>query len=663
MEINYMSESIPLNKSKAVKMAERYVEIGMIDSAIDEYEKILNIDPNAFSAINTLGDLYSRVGRIEDAVKIFLRIAESYCENGFTLKAIAMYKKINKLEHNNYEISMKIGDLYAKQGLIVDARKWYLEIADYYRKNGQRHRMLEVIKKSADLEPENANLWLQLAENYHAENFNNEAYEAFLQAGRGFLSKGYHSEALKVHQTALKISPGSRPAIKSIIYILIQQNELQRAFLMLTESLEKEPDDTDLLILLGRACINANLLEEAEAALGRLLEMDSSRYGYLLDVGKKFLEDRNFDRVISIVDRCIELSAACRQENKAVSLLNEILKSEPNSLKALISLASIYKHKKEMDSLTSTLKKIVEMAQQQGGKDEAIAALRELIKLDPKEPSYKEKLVLLSGLPLAGQAEEEPFEENTPDCPEHINAPEEMMQEFIKGELSEVELTDQLYSIGLDEGGNKKETVFELPIETEGLDISNLLFDGGSVLEDKPVTDLKVQLHDSLTEIYDRRYFETVLEHEWRRAIRNTTPVSIILFYVGNLLDQKSSCSTCKGSDCLKHLVNALNGELKREGDLLALYSPQEIAVLLPGVSAEGVNLVAKRMRERLESISIAHAGSELDSQPHISAGISTTVPQRRSSPAMMIINARTVLYQEKQKSNNPIKKTNDVLA
>src|SRR6185369_5729022 len=93
-----MSNSMLSSKSKILKMAEWYVEQGMITAAIDEYEKILNIDPNAFTNINTLGDLYARVGRSKDAINIFSRIAESYCENGFTLKAIAMYKKISKLE-------------------------------------------------------------------------------------------------------------------------------------------------------------------------------------------------------------------------------------------------------------------------------------------------------------------------------------------------------------------------------------------------------------------------------------------------------------------------------------------------------------------------------------------------------------------------------------
>src|SRR5688572_5121244 len=97
-------------KSRIIKIAETYLSQGKINAAINEYEKLLKLDPNAYSSINGLGDLYARLGRIEDAKSIFKRIAESYCENGFTLKAIAMYKKLYKLDPENNEIPLKIGD-------------------------------------------------------------------------------------------------------------------------------------------------------------------------------------------------------------------------------------------------------------------------------------------------------------------------------------------------------------------------------------------------------------------------------------------------------------------------------------------------------------------------------------------------------------------------
>ena len=85
-----------LNKSKVLRTAEKYVLQGKIPAAIDEYRKVVSADPGDLTTINTLGDLYVRAGRIQDAISNFSRIADSYREGGFTLKAIAMLKKIEK---------------------------------------------------------------------------------------------------------------------------------------------------------------------------------------------------------------------------------------------------------------------------------------------------------------------------------------------------------------------------------------------------------------------------------------------------------------------------------------------------------------------------------------------------------------------------------------
>ena len=76
-----------LNKSKALRTAEKYALQGKIPAAIDEYRKVVSADPGDLTTVNTLGDLYVRAGRIQDAISNFSRIANSYREGGFTLKA------------------------------------------------------------------------------------------------------------------------------------------------------------------------------------------------------------------------------------------------------------------------------------------------------------------------------------------------------------------------------------------------------------------------------------------------------------------------------------------------------------------------------------------------------------------------------------------------
>src|SRR6185369_14988430 len=124
------------DKGKVLKAAEKFLSQGKINAAIKEYRQIVDNDPDDFTALNMLGDLLARAGQKADAIACFARIAEHYREQDFRLKAIAMYRKIEKLNPRDPVTAKTLADLYAAQGLMVDARAQYLIVADAYTKAG-----------------------------------------------------------------------------------------------------------------------------------------------------------------------------------------------------------------------------------------------------------------------------------------------------------------------------------------------------------------------------------------------------------------------------------------------------------------------------------------------------------------------------------------------
>src|SRR2546426_3161844 len=105
-------------KAKVLKAADKFLSQGNISAAIKEYRQIVDHDEDDFTALNMLGDLYARAGRKEEAISCFLHIAEHYREQEFALKAIAMYKKIDRLNPRDPEIAEKLAILYANQNLV-----------------------------------------------------------------------------------------------------------------------------------------------------------------------------------------------------------------------------------------------------------------------------------------------------------------------------------------------------------------------------------------------------------------------------------------------------------------------------------------------------------------------------------------------------------------
>jgi tetratricopeptide (TPR) repeat protein len=381
-----------LNKSKTLRTAEKYVLQGKIPAAIDEYRKVVDADRSDLTTINTLGDLYVRAGRIQEAIYNFSRIAESYRDSGFTLKAIAMLKKISKLDPTNVETSMKLANLYSQQGLLVEARQQYLQVADAYARAGQTRKALEAYQKIADLDPSNTSVRMKLGEIYSRERMVDQAHEAFIVAGAEFLRKGDSEQALNANLKAIAINPESRQGLTAIATIYTQVGQADRAINLLCDAFERNPGDVELLTILGRTYLSAGLMDNAERTFLSLVQLDRNRYHYLLEVGRKFLQTGELDRAAEQIDGCLDVLISKREEDKAIEFLRRILDRDMNHLGSLKRLTQIFLRIREDHNLIATLNSLVEAAMRKGEEDEAIAALRELARLEPDQSIHRQRL-------------------------------------------------------------------------------------------------------------------------------------------------------------------------------------------------------------------------------------------------------------------------------
>src|SRR5437764_780235 len=384
-----------LNKSKVLRSAEKYVLQGKIPAAIDEYRKVVDADPSDLTTINTLGDLYVRAGRIQDAISNFSRIADSYREGGFTLKAIAMLKKISKLDPTNVETAMKLANLYSQQGLLVEARQQYLQVADAHARKGETRKALEAYQKIADLDPANTSVRMKLGEIYLREGFTDQAHESFIMAGGEFLRKGDTEQALNANLKAISVKSDSMQALTAIATIYTQHGQIDRAINLLCDAFERHPGDVELLTILGRTYLQASMMDDAERTFLSLVELDRNRYHYLLEVGRRFLQMGDLDRAAEQIDGCLDVLIGKREEDKAIDFLRKILDRDMNHVGALKRLAQIFLRIREDHNVIATLNSLVEAAMRKGDDEEAIEALKELARMEPDEPMHLQRLYTL----------------------------------------------------------------------------------------------------------------------------------------------------------------------------------------------------------------------------------------------------------------------------
>ena len=131
---------MPIDREKVLQAAQKYVEKKRYDGAIAEYQKIIQEDPNDARTLLKIGDLQARLQAYPEAIATYDRVGQYYATQGFSLKAIAVYKQIREIikKHapdlgDRYaHIGPRLAEIYTQLGLTSDELAFYdaLEVSD-----------------------------------------------------------------------------------------------------------------------------------------------------------------------------------------------------------------------------------------------------------------------------------------------------------------------------------------------------------------------------------------------------------------------------------------------------------------------------------------------------------------------------------------------------
>ncbi|VXD23328.1 putative Response regulator receiver modulated diguanylate cyclase [Planktothrix serta PCC 8927] len=154
---------------------------------------------------------------------------------------------------------------------------------------------------------------------------------------------------------------------------------------------------------------------------------------------------------------------------------------------------------------------------------------------------------------------------------------------------------------------------------------------------------------DTLTQLANRPYFDEYLFREWQRLARERMPLSLIIGDVDGFQSYNEVYGYQQGDICLQTLAKTMIDCIKRPADLIARYSGEEFAVLLPHTSSAGAIEVAKLIRAKIKQLEIYHPKSEISSYLTLSLGVATVIPQPELPPNPLITVAEEALQEAKR--------------
>lgn len=354
-----------IDRGNVLHSAQLFASRGQFDAAINEWKKLSSEWPGDGSIFNSIGELHIKRQAINDAVSAFLQAANAFRAEGATLKAIATFKKILKLDPSRYDVYRHLGDLNAERGLLSSAVQDYLTLGNHCLKGGKSKEALDIYKKIVGLDPSNLDAQQRVAELCVQENKQDEATTVYLQLGRERSAQQRHAEAKDAYQSVLRIDPANSEALQFIEHF--KKTEGGSSPGAKSGSAQPVaglmPKSGEPLNLLSEATrrIEAKQFVGAEAILHQLLtkEPGNPEVCQLL----AYLHLQRGDLQMALGEYRYLAGAALRAQDyvKAESLITDFLAVEPQSVAILELYGELYEEKGDAANAVIQYGKAIEL--------------------------------------------------------------------------------------------------------------------------------------------------------------------------------------------------------------------------------------------------------------------------------------------------------------
>jgi two-component system, chemotaxis family, response regulator WspR len=158
---------------------------------------------------------------------------------------------------------------------------------------------------------------------------------------------------------------------------------------------------------------------------------------------------------------------------------------------------------------------------------------------------------------------------------------------------------------------------------------------------------------DGLTGLSNRRYFNEFVAAQWKLAIRDQQPISILMIDVDDFKRYNDTYGHVAGDEVLKKIAEAIRQCFRRPTDLVARFGGEEFVVLLPSTPLEALRMLGDRLRDAVAAMGIAHRASTVGQAVTASIGGAVMVPQRNDTFVPFIEAADAALYEAKHAGKN----------
>jgi tetratricopeptide (TPR) repeat protein len=339
--------------------ADKLIESGEIDKAIEAYKEIIKISPESLDTYQKLGELYAQKGDKKESLVYYEKIVEVYFNKRMYKKALPIYQKIMDIQPDNIEVREKIAEIYEREGNDSDAKREFLFLAEYYWKEQNVERTEFYAQKAVEF----------------------KSIEAHYFKGAALFHKKVYDEAKKELDMLLKFKANHVGALQIMANIHNDLGQTDEALSIYNKIIKAEEENTEAHEMIAQLMLNKGQKKEAVAKFVMISNIHTKKQEY----------------------------------DKAVGVLNKVLATEAENLEVLQKLADTYLLMKKKKEAADTFIKISDIYTKENLPDKAQEAYKHAEENDPANKEIISRAKKLSGAPEPVQFSAPPPVEPVPE--------------------------------------------------------------------------------------------------------------------------------------------------------------------------------------------------------------------------------------------------------
>lgn len=282
-----------INRDKVEAAAIKLLQQGKYDKAIAELKKLVEDDPTDVRTLLKLGDTYVKVGNKKESIEAYEKAASIYTEQGFFLKAVAVYKQILRVDANIPELHLKLAELYQQLGLTSDALQHYQNVAVFHEQQGRPRDALDMLKRMVDLDPDNLASRIKLGELFAQQGLAAEATQELRSALTFLKAQQRFDDYVRVGEKLVAYDGAALDVARELAQIYMQRQQPSVALGKLQLCFKADPRNVEILSMIAQAFLDMQQVGKTVSVFKELAKI------YAAD-GKADLARGTWERVLSL---------------------------------------------------------------------------------------------------------------------------------------------------------------------------------------------------------------------------------------------------------------------------------------------------------------------------------------------------------------------------